>query len=75
MPPHVAIAFEIERHYQNKTRFNSVHSKNNLLTIKNTAYLINLDEFLILQLTVLLVMFKMMKYCILLVLVSKVFQK
>ena len=45
IPPHVVIDFEIEKHYQNKTRFNSVHSKNNLLTIKNTAYLINLDEF------------------------------
>ena len=35
-----------ERYYQNKPRFNGVYSRNNLpKTIKDGAYVINLDEY------------------------------
>ena len=46
MPPHPLTNFEIQRHYENEQRFNSVFSRNNLpKTIKGGAYLINLDEY------------------------------
>ena len=34
----------IQRHYQKKTRYNDVSSRNNFLKIKDRAYVINLDE-------------------------------
>ena len=38
--------FEIQEYYKNKPRFNGVYSKDNLpKTIKNGAYVINLDEY------------------------------
>ena len=44
MPPHPLTNFEIQRHYENKSKFNVVYSRNNLLRIKDGAYVINLDE-------------------------------
>ena len=45
-PPHHLTNFEIQRYYQNEPRFNGVFSRDNLPnTIKNGAYVINLDEF------------------------------
>ena len=37
--------FEIQKHYQNESKFNGVHSRNNLPRMKDGAYVINLDEF------------------------------
>ena len=46
MPPHPLTNFEIQKYYQNELRFNGVYSRDNLSkTIKNGAYVINLDEY------------------------------
>ena len=37
--------FEIQKHYQNKTRFNGAYSRNNLNKIKDGEYVIHLDEY------------------------------
>ena len=42
--------FEILRSYQNKPRFNGVHSRNDLPNITDGAYLINLEILSINQL-------------------------
>ena len=45
-PPHPLTNFEIRGYYQNEPRFNVVFSRDNLPnTIKNGAYVINLDEY------------------------------
>ena len=45
-PPHPLTNFEIREYYQNEPRFNVVFSRDNLPnTIKNGAYVINLDEY------------------------------
>ena len=45
-PPHPLTNFEIRGYYQNEPRFNGVFSRDNLPnTIKNGAYVINLDEY------------------------------
>ena len=42
---HPLTNFEIQEYYQNEPRFNGVFNRDNLLnTIKNGAYVINLDE-------------------------------
>ena len=44
MPSHPLTNFEIQKYYQNETRFNGVFSRNNLpKKIKDGAYVINLD--------------------------------
>ena len=44
--PHPLTNFEIQKYYQNDSRFNDVYSRNNLLKkIKDGAYVINLDEY------------------------------
>ena len=45
MPPHPLTNFEIQKYYQNEHRFNGVYSRDNLLKIKDGAYIINLDEY------------------------------
>ena len=46
MQPHLLKNLEIQRYYQNEPRFNGVFSRNNLpKTIKDGAYVINLDEY------------------------------
>ena len=46
MPSHPLTNFEIRKYYQNEPRFNGVYSRNNLpKRIRNTAYVINLDEY------------------------------
>ena len=45
MPPHPLTNFEIQKYYQNKSKFNGVYSRNNLHKIKDRAYVINLDKF------------------------------
>ena len=44
MSPHPSTNFEIQKYYQNETKFNGVYSINNLPKIKDGAYVINLDE-------------------------------
>ena len=45
MPPHPLKNFELEMYCQNEPKFNGVFSRNNLpKTIKDGAYVINLDE-------------------------------
>ena len=44
--PHPLTNFEIKEYYENEPRFNGVYSRDNLpKTIKNGAYVINLDEY------------------------------
>ena len=44
--PHPLTNFEIQAYYQNEPRFNEVFSRDNLPnTIKNGAYVTNLDEY------------------------------
>ena len=44
MPPHPN--FEIQKYYQNESRFNGVYSRDNLPDkIKDGAYVTNLDEY------------------------------
>ena len=46
MPAHPLTNFEIQEYYKNDPRFNGVYSRVNLpKTIKNGAYIINLDEY------------------------------
>ena len=46
MPAHLLTNFEIHEYYKNEPRFNGVYSRDNLpKTIKNKAYIINLDEY------------------------------
>ena len=46
LPAHPLTNFEIQEYYQNEPRFNGVFSRDNLPnSIKNGAYVINLDEY------------------------------
>ena len=46
IPPHPLTNFEIKEYYENEPRFNGVYSRDNLpKTIKNGAYIINLNEY------------------------------
>ena len=45
MPTHPLTNFEIQKYYQNESKFNGVYSRNNLSKIKDGAYIINLDEY------------------------------
>ena len=45
MLPHLLTNFEIQKYYQNESRFNGIHSRDNLPKIKDGAYVINLDEY------------------------------
>ena len=45
MPPHTITNFEIQDHYQNEAKFNSIYWRNKLPKIKGQAYVINLDEY------------------------------
>ena len=41
MWPHSLTNFEIQKYYQNESRFNGVYSRDNLSEIKDEAYVIN----------------------------------
>ena len=45
MLPHPLTNFEIQKYYQNEPKFTSVHSRNNSLKIKDSANVINLDQY------------------------------
>ena len=43
--PHPLTNFEIQKYYENESKFNGVYCGDNLPKIKDGAYLINLDEY------------------------------
>ena len=43
MLPNQLTNFKIKKYYQNKLKFNGAYLRNNLLKIKDGAYIINLD--------------------------------
>ena len=45
MLPHPVTNFEIQKHYQNESRFNGLYSRDNIPTIKDGVYPINRDEY------------------------------
>ena len=45
MLPHSLTSCEIQKNYQNESKFNGVYSRNNLPRIKGGSYVINLGEF------------------------------
>ena len=45
MQPHPLTNFEIQKYYQNQSRFNGIYSRDNLPKIKDGAYVINFDEY------------------------------
>ena len=45
MLPHPLTNFEIQKYYENETKFASVYSRKNLSKIKDRAYIKNLDEY------------------------------
>ena len=46
MPPHPLTNFEIQKCYENESRFNGVYSRDNLsVKIKDGAYIISLNEY------------------------------
>ena len=46
MPPHPLTNFEIQRCYQNESRFNGIYSRNELPNkIKDGSYVKNFDEY------------------------------
>ena len=45
MQLHLLINSEIQKHYENGTKFNGVYSRNNLSKIKDGAFVTNLDEY------------------------------
>ena len=45
MPLHPLTIFEIQKYYQNESRFNGVYSRDNLTEIRDEAYVINFDEY------------------------------
>ena len=44
-PLHPLTNFEVQKFYQNEPKFNGLYSRNNLLNIKDEAYVIYLGEF------------------------------
>ena len=45
MLPHPLTNFGIEKYYQNEPKFDGVYSRNKLPKIKDWIYVINLDEY------------------------------
>ena len=76
LKPHSLTNFEIQNYYENESRFNGVYSRNNLPeTIKNGAYVINLDEYEDIGTHWIALFCKKMKLFILIVLVLNIFLK
>ena len=42
--PHPSTNFHIQKYYEQEPKFNSVYSRNNLSTMKDVEYIINLDS-------------------------------
>ena len=44
MAPHLLTHFEIQKPYQNQSKFNGIYSRNDLLKTKDGAHVISLDS-------------------------------
>ena len=44
MLPYPSTNFEIRKNYQNRPKFNDVYSRNNLPSIKDGTYIVNIDK-------------------------------
>ena len=76
IPSHPLTNFEIQKYYENKSRFNGVYSTINLpKKIKNEAYAVNLDEHADTGTHWIALFVAEMKLFILLVLVLNIFLK
>ena len=49
MLPHLLTNFEIQKFHQNEPKFSGVYSRNNLPKIKDGAFVINHDEFKLIE--------------------------
>ena len=49
MPSHLLTNFELQKYYQNEPKFSGVYSRNNLPKTKDRAYVINLDEYKLIE--------------------------
>ena len=54
MLPHLSTNFEIQKYYQNESKFNGVYSKNNLSKIKDGTYIINFDGLQLIRTSIVL---------------------
>ena len=45
MSPHFLTNYEIQKYYQNESKFHGVYSRNSSPKIKGGVYIINLDEY------------------------------
>ena len=45
MSSHPLTNFEMQKYYENESKFTGVYSRNDLSKIKDRAYVINLDEY------------------------------
>ena len=45
IPPHPLTNFEMQKYYQNKSKYYGVYSRNNLPKIKYGTYVTNVDEY------------------------------
>ena len=45
IPPRPLTNFEIQKYYENESKFNGVYLINKLFKIKDRTYIINLDEY------------------------------
>ena len=74
--PHTLTNFEIQKYYENESRFNGVFSRDNLLKkIKDGAYVINLDEYEDIGTHWIALFCKKMEFFILIVLQLSIFLK
>ena len=49
MLPHPLTTFEIQKYYQNEPKFNGIHWRNDLPKTKDGAFVVNPDEYKLLQ--------------------------
>ena len=49
MLPHPLTTFEIQKYYQNEPKFNSIYWRNDLPKTKDGAFVVNPDEYKLLQ--------------------------
>ena len=76
IPSHPLTNFEIQKYYESESRLNGVFSRDNLpKTIKNGAYVINLDEFVYVGTHWIALFCKQLKLFISIVLVLNAFLK